>query len=95
MPDSIPRNDAGSDTWQTNFKTYVNANLAALGLSAMPLDTDVAVMHTTQRLRTIGFADEGTPTSMANQTAHFIGRWMSSRNEPGQLSETASTTVPG
>lgn len=31
----------------------------------------------------------------ANQTAHFIGRWMSTRNEPGPLSETVSATVPG
>lgn len=31
----------------------------------------------------------------ANQTAHFIGRWMSTRIEPGPLSETVSATVPG
>ncbi len=33
--------------------------------------------------------------SEANQTAHFFGRWMSTRNEPGPLSETVSATVPG
>ena len=31
----------------------------------------------------------------ANQTAHFIGRWISTRNEAGPLSETVSATVPG
>ncbi|MBI5706964.1 MAG: hypothetical protein HZC36_08235 [Armatimonadetes bacterium] len=31
--------------------------------------------------------------SEANQTAHFIGRWMSTRNEPGPLSERVSATV--
>jgi hypothetical protein len=33
--------------------------------------------------------------SEANQTAHFIGRWVSTRNEPGPLSETVSATIPG
>lgn len=33
--------------------------------------------------------------SEANQTVHFIGRWISTRNEPGPLSETVSATVPG
>lgn len=33
--------------------------------------------------------------SEANQTAHFIGRWMSTQNDPGPLSETVSATVPG
>lgn len=32
--------------------------------------------------------------SEANQTAHFIGRWVSTRSEPGPLSETASATIP-
>lgn len=225
MPDYIPRDDANFDTWQANFKTYVNANLANLGLpTGLPGDPDVNAMNTaqtdwntkypahvsaqasaqaareakevsrnayigiirrlaqrlqtsssvddteraamgitvpdreptavgapttrpvlsadtSQRLRIIvGFADEGTPTSKAkpagvtgceiwvklggppptdlsecqflatdsrtpytanfdgseaNQTAHFIGRWMSTRNEPGPLSETVSATVPG
>lgn len=33
--------------------------------------------------------------SEANRTAHCIGRWRSTRNEPGPLSETVSATVPG
>lgn len=222
MPDYIPRDDAGFDTWQANFVTYVNAHLTGLGLTM--LDADVVAMvadqtdwaakypahvtaqasaqaaretkdisrgnfivvlrrlaqrlqtsssvddseraalgitvpdhvptavgapiskpvlqpDTSQRLRIIvSFADEGTPTtrakpagvsgceiwmklggtpptdltecqylatdtrtpytatfdgSEANQTAHFIGRWMSTRGEAGPLSETASATVPG
>ncbi|MBI5706276.1 MAG: hypothetical protein HZC36_04730 [Armatimonadetes bacterium] len=220
----IPDRDDQFDTWQGNIKTYVNANLANLGLSALPLDADVALMNssqtdwvakfaahiaaqaaaqaareakdisraayevvlrrlvqrlqssssvddaeraamgitvpdriptavgaptskpvlqadTSQRLRiTVGFADEGTPTSKAkpagvmgceiwvklggppptdltecsflaldtktpytanfdgseaNQTAHFIGRWVSTRGDKGPLSETVSATVPG
>jgi hypothetical protein len=39
MPDYIPATDAGFDTWQNQFLTYLNANLAALGLTAT--DTDV------------------------------------------------------
>lgn len=31
----------------------------------------------------------------AGQTAHFIGRWVSTRGEPGPLSETLSATIPG
>ena len=34
MADYIPGGDAAFDTWQTNFVTYVNANLANLGLVA-------------------------------------------------------------
>ncbi len=34
MPDYIPRADADFDSWQANFVTYANANLAALGLVA-------------------------------------------------------------
>ncbi|NOG39213.1 MAG: hypothetical protein HND43_07450, partial [Armatimonadetes bacterium] len=106
-----------------------------------PTTRPVLSADTSQRLRiTVGFADEGTPTSRAkppgvtgceiwvklggapptdlsecqflatdsrtpytanfdgseaNQTAHFIGRWMSTRNEAGPLSETVSATVPG
>ncbi len=225
MPDFIPRDDAGFDTYVGNFATYLNANLANLGLPAPPAppDADVTALNTartdwttkyaahvaaqaaaeaasiakvasrgsleaivrrlarrlqassavddaeranlgitvrdvvptpvtapttkpvltadtSQRLRvTIGFADEGTPTSKAkpagvlgcelfvklggppptdlsecqflaldtktpytatfdgadaNQTAHFIGRWVSSRGEHGPLSQTVSATVP-
>lgn len=221
MPDYIPGDDAGFDTWQGNIKTYINANLAGIGLTA--LDGDVVAMNTqqtdwiakyaalisaqaaaqaakqakdvsrhayevilrrlvqrlqtsssvddseraamgitvpdrqptpvgaptskpvlaadtSQRLRiTVGFADEGTPTSKAkpagvmgceiwvklggppptdltecqflaldtktpyvatfdgaeaNQTAHFMGRWQSTRGDRGPLSETVSATVP-
>ncbi len=31
----------------------------------------------------------------ANQTAHFIGRWVNRRGEAGPLSETVSATIPG
>ena len=34
MPDYIPGGDAPFDAWQLNFVTYVNANLANLGLVA-------------------------------------------------------------
>jgi hypothetical protein len=224
MAGYIPDPDDQFDTWQAQYATYLNANLAALGLSVVPPDSDVTALNTartdwqtkypahiaaqsaaqtarqakdasraayeqvvrrltnrlqtssavddseraglgitvpdrvptpvgaptsrpvlqadtSQRLRiTINFADEGTPTSRArpagvmgceiwmklggtppadlsecqflatdsrtpytatfdgseaNQTAHFIGRWMSTRNEPGPLSETVSATVPG
>lgn len=196
MPDYIPRDDPGFDTWQANFVTYVNANVVALGLTA--LDPDVVAMgvaqtdwaakypanvtaqaaaqsarqdkdlsrdafvtvvrRLAQRLQASSAVDDteraamgitvpdrdptlvGPPTSKAkpagvtaceiwmklggappvdlsecqylatdsrtpytadfpgpeaNQTAHFIGRWMSTRNEPGPLSETVSATVPG
>lgn len=43
MPDYIPRTDAGFDTWQTQFATYLNANLGALGLP--PGDADVAAVN--------------------------------------------------
>jgi hypothetical protein len=33
--------------------------------------------------------------SEANQTAHFIGRWVSTRGDKEPLSETVSATVPG
>jgi len=218
----IPDPDAAFDTWQAQYATYLNANLVALGLTA--LDGDVVALNaqrtdwqtkypalvaaqdaaqaarqakdvsrgayevilrrlvqrlqtsssvddseraamgitvpdrqptpvgaptskpvisadTSQRLRiTVGFADEGTPTSKAkpagvmgcenwvklggppptdltecqflaldtktpyvatfdgseaNQTAHFIGRWQSTRGDRGPLSETVSATVPG
>jgi len=220
----IPDPDAQFDTWQTQYATYLNANLAALGLPVVPPDPDVTALNvartdwqtkypahiaaqdaaqaarqakdasraayeevirrltqrlqtssavddaeraalgitvpdreptpvgapttkpvlqadTSQRLRiTISFADEGTPTnrakpagvsgceiwvklggppptdlsecqylatdtrtpytavfdgSEANQTAHFIARWVSTRGEAGPLSETLSATVPG
>jgi hypothetical protein len=219
--DYIPIPDSAFDTWLANYLTYLNANVVALGLTA--LDTDVTALNSaqtdwqtkypahitaqgaaatarqakdasrntfvtifrrlTQRLQTsssvsdaeraalgitipdrdptpvgppstrpvlqadtsqrqqigIAFVDEGTPTSkakpagvsgceiwvklggappadlsecdylatdtrtpyvasfdgaQANQTAHFIGRWISTRNEPGPLSETLSATVP-
>ena len=31
----------------------------------------------------------------SNQTAHFIGRWVSTRGDVGPLSETLSATIPG
>lgn len=31
----------------------------------------------------------------ANQTAHFIARWINTRGNPGPISETVSATVPG
>jgi hypothetical protein len=31
----------------------------------------------------------------ANQTAHWMMRWVSTRNEPGPWSETVSATIPG
>lgn len=37
MPDYIPRPDAEFNTWQDNFVTYLNHNLAALGLTAAEL----------------------------------------------------------
>jgi hypothetical protein len=44
MPaDYIPGADAAFDTWQTQFATYLNANLAALGLA--PADPDVAALN--------------------------------------------------
>lgn len=222
MADYIPRDDAGFDTWQTQFATYLNANLAALGLT--PLDPDVTALNTartdwqtkypahiaaqnaartareakqtsrsayeevirrlTQRLQAsdqvddserqalgitvrdteptpvgppttrpvleadtsqrlrilVSFFDEGasgqtakpagvrgceiwvkigdpppadlddcqylaTDTATpylaqftgadAGKTAHFIGRWVSTRGEPGPISETLSATIPG
>lgn len=222
MPDPIPQSDAEFDTLQNNINTYMNANLVALGLTALDADvvlfnaqrttwgTDYAAHiaaqaaaegaratksatrdlleatirrifnrlqvssavsdaeraamgmtirdtdptpvgapetkpvlqgNTANRLEIgISFADEGTPTSKAkpagvigceiylklggppptdlsqctllaldtrtpyvahfdgsdaNQTAHFIARWLSTRGEPGPLSETLSVTVPG
>lgn len=44
MPDYIPPSDDAFDTFQNQYKAYVNANLAALGLSA--LDSDVVAMNT-------------------------------------------------
>jgi hypothetical protein len=222
MADYIPGTDAAFDTWQTQFATYLNANLAALGLIA--LDPDVTALNTArtdwqakypahiaaqnaartaaeakdasrsayktvirrlaQRLQTSSAVDDseraalgitvrdteptpiGPPTSRpvleadtsqrlriqlefydegavgtkakpagvrgceiwvkvgdpppvdlddcrflatdtgtpylasfsgadAGKTAHFIGRWVSPRNEPGPLSETVSATIPG
>jgi hypothetical protein len=41
MPaDYIPGADAAFDTWQNQFATYLNANLAALGLTAIDGDVD-------------------------------------------------------
>jgi hypothetical protein len=37
MADYIPTTDADFNTWQDNFVTYVNSNLAALGLTAADL----------------------------------------------------------
>ncbi len=34
----IPRSDAEFDSWQANFRAYVNANLAGLGLTATDPD---------------------------------------------------------
>ena len=34
MADYIPGPDASFQAWQSNFVTYANANLAALGLTA-------------------------------------------------------------
>lgn len=46
MPDYIPSSDAEFDSWQINGLTYLNANLANLGLTA--LDADVAAVNTGQ-----------------------------------------------
>lgn len=71
------------DTWQTQYATYLNANLLALRLCLF--------LATDSRTPYVASFDGGE----ANQIAHFIGRWMSTRNEPGPLSETVSSTVPG
>ncbi len=42
--DYIPGSDADFDSWQANFRAYVNANLAGLGLTAT--DPDVLAMNT-------------------------------------------------
>ncbi|MFN8139084.1 MAG: hypothetical protein U0R49_04730 [Fimbriimonadales bacterium] len=44
MPDPIPPGDAEFDTFQNNVFTYINANLVALGLTA--LDADVVLLGT-------------------------------------------------
>jgi hypothetical protein len=44
MADYIPGSDASSQAWQSNFVTYSNANLAALGLTA----ADMALITTAQ-----------------------------------------------
>lgn len=127
-----------------------DAERASLGITVpdttptpvgVPTTRPVLTADTSQRLQiTVGFADEGTPTSKAkpvgvmgcevwvklggtpptdlnvcqfltldtrtphrtdftgaeaNQTAHFIGRWVNTRGEKGPLSETVSATVPG
>src|SRR5438309_302401 len=44
-PDYIPRSDSDFNSWIHNFATFLNANLAALGLTAedvAPLNTKVA-----------------------------------------------------
>ena len=46
MPDYIPGGDAEFSTWQANFVTYANANLAALGLVAADLTPIVAAQPT-------------------------------------------------
>ncbi|NOG38426.1 MAG: hypothetical protein HND43_03405, partial [Armatimonadetes bacterium] len=49
MPDYLPQSDAAFDAWQANFVTYVNANLANLGLPAPPAtDPDVTAMNAAQ-----------------------------------------------
>ena len=44
MADYIPSSDSEFTTWQENFLSYVNVNLAALGLK----DTDVASLNASQ-----------------------------------------------
>ncbi len=46
MPDCIPASDAEFDSWQISGLTYLNANLAALGLT--PLDADVVAVNAGQ-----------------------------------------------
>ncbi len=36
--DYIPKGDADFDSWQANFRAYVNANLAGLGLTGTDPD---------------------------------------------------------
>ncbi len=52
MPDYIPSTDADFTVWQENFLTYVNANLAALGLVA----ADVASINAAQGTWTTDFS---------------------------------------
>jgi hypothetical protein len=59
---------------------------------AAPTDLDDCAFVTldtrTPHLVAFDGADAGKPV-------HFIGRWVSTRSEPGPISETVSTTVPG
>lgn len=223
MPeDYIPDTDADFDTWQNQFSTYLNANLANLGLTALdpdvtafnaergswqvdypahiaaqsaasaaaqtkdarrlsfeivirrltarlqistsvndaeraalritirdtiptpapvPTTRPVGILDTSERFRqTMSFADEGTPTSrakpagvlgaelrvfvgatppadpedfdfaaldtrtpylfefdpaQAGQMAHWVMRWVNTRNQPGPWSDVVSAVVPG
>lgn len=52
MADYLPGPDADYQAWVTNFVTYANANLAALGLAA----SDMASVTTNQTLFNTGFA---------------------------------------
>lgn len=79
----IPDPDAAFDTWQTQYATYLNANLVALGLTA--LDRDVVALSA-QR------TDWQTkyPALVAAQDAAQAARWQKMcRGRPTKSSPAA------
>jgi hypothetical protein len=61
MADYLPGPDADYQAWVTNFVTYANANLAALGLTA----ADLTAVTTNQTLFNTGFAAHITAKNAA------------------------------
>lgn len=67
MPDYIPRTDAEFTSWQENFLSYVNANLAALGLK----EGDVVSLKDSQGAWTTAYSNHThaqATTESARQT---------------------------
>jgi hypothetical protein len=87
----IPDSNDQFDTWHNRYATYLNANLAGL-CGPPPTDLSQCQFLATDT-RTAYMAVFDGPE--ANQTAHFIGRWMSTRIATGPLGEAGMVTVPG
>lgn len=65
MADYIPSSDSEFTSWQLNFLSYVNANLAALGLVA----ADVAPVNTFQATWTADYADHIKAQALAESAS--------------------------
>jgi threonine/homoserine/homoserine lactone efflux protein len=78
MADYIPGPDASFQTWQSNFVTYANASLAALGLTA----ADMTPITSAQSGWATAFHANQLPHDSFLPPTHMNVMWRGCTNEP-------------